>query len=167
MNIIACNEHNICVDGYGPPESRDFDASVAYCVSTQNFVNIAKSKSDPIANSTFRADISSKWSAGISEITTATEGLGIEAVPTEPDQKSSVYVKQMHIEAQTCYGAYSTFPWHSLPDGFGTCRYCSSLDLKQVPNGTKGVKSDIMLSGLALATGGVLYLFRTTSQKHP
>ena len=162
-NITSCRQNEICVDGYGPLELWDFDESVAYCVSTQNFVNIAE---DQIAH--VKADVAGGEGlpADVADITSATKSMGIEAVLTAPDHTSSMYARRMRIRAQSYREAFHTQLWLSLPNGTESCKGCASLDLRPLPVGTKRIAVDIMLSGPGLVTGGLLYLFHVNPQKH-
>ena len=163
-NITNCEAHEICVDGYGPSELWDFDAAVAYCVSTNNFVEIAKEK---VAHITSGVNDAGDPSEIVGDITSATEGVGIEVVLTAPDHTSSIYAWRMRIEAQRYGEAFNTHLWYTLPNGTEDCRGCASLDLKPMPEGTKRIKVDVMLSGPGLISGGLLYLFRVNARKLP
>ena len=163
-NVTYCAEHEICVDGYGPEELWNFEASVAYCVSTKNFVEIAAGKVGhakvPVYNDANPDD-------GLEDMTSAFKSTGIEAVLTAPNHNSKTYASRMRIQAQTYGEAFHTQLWHTLPNGTERCHGCASLDLKPLPAGTKRVSVDIMLSSPSLAAGGLLYLFHINTKKHP
>ena len=161
-NVVNCEPHEICVDGYGPPELWEFDSSVAWCVSTLNFVKIAEKEIAHISKDVHDIEGPSNL---IEDITTGTKSMGIEAVLTAPDQVSSMYASAMQIKAQRYEKAFNTYLWHSLPNGTELCRGCTSLDLTPLPEGTKRIKVDIMMSGRGVISGGLLYLFHVHSQK--
>lgn len=160
--LISCANHEICVDGYGPPELWEFGASVAWCVSTSNFVEIAKEK---IAHITEDVSDIEGPSNVVEDIIAGTASMGIEAVLTSPDQGSSMYARKMQIKAQGYEKAFNTQLWRSLANGTTNCHQCTSLDLTPLPEGTKRIKVDIMMSGRGVISGGLLYLFHVHSQK--
>ena len=152
---LSCNEHEICVDGFG--SVRGEVGAVAYCVATENFRQIA---ADRVAHVEVPLDTT--------DIVTFVSGAGgagskrkkeLEIVLTKPDHKSTMYAKEVKVQAQTFDERYQTRIWRTVKDGRLDCKKCPQWGPKPMPVGTRRLHVDVMLSPMDLMEGGFMYIF--------
>ena len=145
---LNCNENEICVDGYRSVD--DQEGSVAYCVSTDNFREIAAERVTDLD-----ADIE-----GVTDVEghSGKKQKGLEVVLTKPDHRSTMYAKRMRIQAQTAVDMYGTKVWRTMKEGRMDCKGCAKLELRPVPPRTQRVHVDVMLSAMDIGAGGFAYL---------
>lgn len=149
---LSCREDEICVDGYGSMES--VEGSVAYCVSTDNFRQIAVEKVTHVDVPLEGTEINSVGDRGGKK-----RQRGLEVVLTKPDHKSMVYARRMRVQAQTFGEMYGTKFWRTMKDGRVDCKRCPQLEMRSVPVGTTRVHVDVMLGPMDIDVGGLMYLF--------
>ena len=132
----SCHDFEVCID------SRSADLGVmginirAYCVSKQNFVDVAGARiwgqDQP------PAQIAEKVQGNVA----------VEALLTAPDGKTLVSAKSLSIDASGARNA-------PVPGGSKLCERCSVVGLDPVPLGTLQVHSQVTIQGMGV---GLLYL---------
>ena len=148
-----CEDSEICIDGRNL-HNHEFHhipiPDTAYCVSINNFVEIALERSrttkDPSA-----VEVASDVGPGM-----ASAGYAMEAVMTGLDHKTSLFMHSLKMQAQTLDVDKNRLVWRTLDRGMTQCTNCSSLALGPLPIGTQRVKVDAVLK--AATAVGLLYL---------
>lgn len=171
-----CQENEICIDGYGSDveeggaERGEEGVSVAYCVSMDNFVEIAGERVGHFDEGVEDIDRVIFGDGGRNEGANgdgSTVGgsvmgwereKGVEVVLTKPDHKSTLYAKRMRLQAQTFGDMYGTKVWRTVKDGKVECKACSSLVMRPLPIEARRVHVDVMLGTVDLDAGGLMYL---------
>ena len=113
----ACTSSEICVDRKlsASEHRRRIPRLIAYCVSTSNFVQIARLASEDSSASTTFQD------------TTGTSSYAIEAVVTGLDNTTSLFAQSLTIQAQESSTVSNTQLWGTLPNGFKGCNNCAAI----------------------------------------
>ena len=129
----VCTSSELCVDRVLPPfeHRRAMSRLVAYCVSMQNFVQIAQ-----VALQTTATAVSP-----FHELP-GTDGYVVEAVMTSPDNITSVFAQNLTIQAQANDEMSNTQLWGTLADGVNTCNNCAAIRLGKYTFKSRYVKSE-------------------------
>ena len=149
-----CEESEICVDGVN---WRNFNfmyhglRHTAYCVSMNNFVEIAIERTKAAQKDASAVEASSGVRPGMPQA-----GYAMEAVMTGLDHKTSIFTQSLNMQAQTLDVDKNTHVWRTLDRGTTQCTDCSSLAMESLPIGTQRVKVDVVMK--AATAVGLLYL---------
>lgn len=122
----------------------------AYCVSTDRFVNIGHDPSDEEGENGISSGV---VTAGFNAALYNNNGshLGIEALVTDADKRTSLYATSMVMQAQAYNGL-----WRTVAHGIIDCIGCSSVSFAPFPVSAQRVKVDVVLP--AESPTGLLWL---------
>ncbi len=141
--VGSCASNEICVDGLQGAGA----LHTAFCVSTENFVRIAK---DWLTHETTPAAIHVGFHPQAGSQYT------VEAVMTSFDSHTTVVAASLEIEAQTSETRSNVPSWRTLNGGTNQCNMCASVQIANVPTGTQRIYVHVDLQ--AATVGGLLYL---------
>ena len=144
---LNCAENEICVDGVPWPMGMGIMVETAFCVTTDNFIKIARAQ---LGDKAPPATIPAPFRASKTQI------YSIDAVLAGLNPNSAVIASSIEIQAQT-YDTFSNVQtWRSLPNGTEQCNDCGSIAITPVPDGTQRFSIKAVLQpGTA---GALLYL---------
>ncbi len=128
-------------------ESEGYYASIVWCVSQENFVQIAKllangRSTGVLVQTGFRPAVGQQYS--------------VKAVLASSDSRTPLAAQSLEIEAQTADKVGNVQAWRTLNAGDNQCSNCASVGILSVPDGTKRTKTHIEVKSGTV--DGLLYL---------
>lgn len=144
-----CTKDQICIQPRVPPGN----PPQAYCVDTQSYVEVARSRQTGPA-----PQINNQ----VLDVPGAND-YAVSAVLTGMGGTTSVFAQQLAVQAQS-YTMMGNVPaWGTLPGGVDSCHDCASVSLHPLPIGTKRVSVSVLLA--AGTTIAKLYIETVMSLK--
>jgi hypothetical protein len=144
-----CRTAQICMEGRSGVhrESEGYYASIAWCVSQENFVQIAKllangRSTGGLVQTGFRPAVGQQYS--------------VKAVLVNSDSRTPLAAQSLEIKAQTADMVGNVQAWRTLNAGDNQCSNCASVGMLSVPDGTKRIKTHIEVKSGTV--DGLLYL---------
>ena len=171
----SCNENEICIDGpqahvgnHLPRPLTEFQELVvqqysyrpfprAYCVSHENFLELATSELEKIE--TWHARIlktAAKTGAFATNEGWGTTTTTVAAVLTDASSQRGLSAQSLEISAQTFDVLYNVETWRTLPGAQDRCTGCSTVEINALPAAAERIDIRAVLSPGSL--GGKLYL---------
>ena len=145
----SCNSNEICSDGRARIRNgvEDYTAIVAWCVSQENFVNIA------MANGSSRTSPSAVQAAFHA---VDMKQYSVEVLLTSSDSQEAIEAQYLDIQAQAADVVGNVKLWRTLNGGEMECSNCASVGIMFLPTQTQRIRAHVHLeSGTASA---LLYL---------
>ncbi|KAL9118631.1 MAG: hypothetical protein Q9187_004823 [Circinaria calcarea] len=126
-----CNRNQVCIQG---PRERDKPPQ-AYCVDMANFIEVARNRQ---AGSSLQTNTQPLNVPGPNNYV-------VSAVLTGLGGVTSVFAKQLSMQAQSYQMIGNVPTWGTLPGGVESCQDCASTVLQPIPVGTKRVSVGVLL----------------------
>ena len=144
-----CHDDEICVDGVPFDMGEGTMVITAFCVSTENFVQIVANKLGvPISVPPARAANGYQVSGAMM--------YSLDVVVTTSDLNSAAFASNLKIEAQTSDILGNVETWRSLVNGTEECSNCGSIAITPAPDGTQRFEVSAVLQ--AGVRTGFLYI---------
>ena len=145
----SCTSNEICSDGRGRIGNgvEGYIATVAWCVSQENFVKIAMADgsgrtSPSTVQAAFHAVDVNQYSMG--------------ALLTSLDSQKAIEAQYLDIQAQTADVVGNVALWRTLNGGEMECSKCASVSIMSLPAQTQRIRAHVDLD--SSITSALLYL---------